>query len=602
MKKAIVVLFLFLSCFVAAQSTTPNIGVSLLPHSYPNWDVATNNNMTLIDQVVGSLQTAFQGPWSSSTTYSKGQIVVQNGVLYFSLLNNNFNNSPGSAPIQWKAASLVGNDSTLNVFGTRHFAGDGTAAAPSFTFTNNTGSGIYNVAGTISFAIGGALKAFINGNVNLATDIGMYTFGASNDTSFSRNSAGIIAVGNGTTGNESGTLLGTAFNARSSAVTVGSLGGDANGALELGPLTGITKTPFLDFHFHDGTDTQGNQDYNVRLVNDGNNSLLLKGGAGVSTPVFRLGNQQDTGISRVGAGQVGVGNGTPGDTTGTLIANSVRGGSLSSINAAGLVSLGVSADTGISRVAPGQIGVGNGTAGDTTGLVDASSFFVPGDLMRMDTTGLRLNNAKVVGWSSTTAAGAAFDTGFSRTAAGVVASGNGTAADTSGTFAAARFLFSGSDAAISRTAAGEVGIGNGTAGDSSGALKLNKITGYAGSTTAGLGIPFVINATQVTGVTANTGTVTLIASAPVGTYEVSIYMYPTTVGTAGNATLNIAYNNGSFAHSFTTNSLVLSASGVIQNLFVLKSAAAQAITYAITITGATGSPVVAADIIIKKIN
>jgi hypothetical protein len=566
MKKAIVVLFLFLSCFVAAQSTTPNIGVSLLPHSYPNWDVATNNNMTLIDQVVGSLQTAFQGPWSSSTTYSKGQIVVQNGVLYFSLLNNNFNNSPGSAPIQWKAASLVGNDSTLNVFGTRHFAGDGTAAAPSFTFTNNTGSGIYNVAGTISFAIGGALKAFINGNVNLATDIGMYTFGASNDTSFSRNSAGIIAVGNGTTGNESGTLLGTAFNARSSAVTVGSLGGDANGALELGPLTGITKTPFLDFHFHDGTDTQGNQDYNVRLVNDGNNSLLLKGGAGVSTPVFRLGNQQDTGISRVGAGQVGVGNGTPGDTTGTLIANSVRGGSLSSINAAGLVSLGVSADTGISRVAPGQIGVGNGTAGDTTGLVDASSFFVPGDLMRMDTTGLRLNNAKVVGWSSTTAAGAAFDTGFSR------------------------------------TAAGEVGIGNGTAGDSSGALKLNKITGYAGSTTAGLGIPFVINATQVTGVTANTGTVTLIASAPVGTYEVSIYMYPTTVGTAGNATLNIAYNNGSFAHSFTTNSLVLSASGVIQNLFVLKSAAAQAITYAITITGATGSPVVAADIIIKKIN
>src|SRR5579872_3885907 len=84
------------------QTATPYLGLTLPPHGAQNYDVPVNANFTKIDTAVGALQNAFQGVWSSSTTYSKNQEVTYLSALYISLVNTNLNNIPSSSPLQWQ--------------------------------------------------------------------------------------------------------------------------------------------------------------------------------------------------------------------------------------------------------------------------------------------------------------------------------------------------------------------------------------------------------------------------------------------------------------------------------------------------------------------
>jgi hypothetical protein len=96
----VIVLLIVLSGVASAQTTTPNIGLTQIPHNFPaGWDSLYNSSMGTIDTVVGQLQSSYQGSWSSSTTYAKGQMVQYSNALYQSTINSNTNNVPGST--QW---------------------------------------------------------------------------------------------------------------------------------------------------------------------------------------------------------------------------------------------------------------------------------------------------------------------------------------------------------------------------------------------------------------------------------------------------------------------------------------------------------------------
>ena len=183
-----------------------------------------------------------------------------------------------------------------------------------------------------------------------------------------------------------------------------------------------------------------------------------------------------------------------------------------------------SLDTGISRLAAGSLAIGNGTAGDFSGslkltglsvqgaLTDgAASTGTSGYLLSSTATGVKwiaapsgttwaaltgdLTETQVIPWDGPTVG--TKDTGISRLAAGSLAIGNGTAGDSSGTLLASIYGFGATvastapDTGISRIGAASLAIGNGTAGDFSGSLKLG--AGSSGSPsliigTAGCGL------------------------------------------------------------------------------------------------------------------
>lgn len=81
-----------------AQSTyTPNLQMQLPNYGQTNWNTILNGDLTIIDSAVGSLQLSFQGNWSSTAVYSKGQMVNYAGALYVSRINSNtvVNTVPG---------------------------------------------------------------------------------------------------------------------------------------------------------------------------------------------------------------------------------------------------------------------------------------------------------------------------------------------------------------------------------------------------------------------------------------------------------------------------------------------------------------------------
>jgi hypothetical protein len=269
----------------------------------------------------------------------------------------------------------IGNGTAGDVTGTinaaKHLAADGTAPAPSFAFVNNTGSGIYNVSGTISFAVGGALKAFINGNINLATNTGMYTLGSSNDTSLTRISAANVAIGNGTTSDSSGTLsvLGVA------AIGVNNLTFSTNGSARWFVASGGAFAP--------STDAANNLGGLVNRAVNGyfSGSLIWTDGAGSA----------DSSIFRNAAATWGFGTGTTANSNGNLIANVFAasadiGATQNARLQPGGVALGSAktlvwsstatatggADVGLSRDSAGAMAIGNGTAGDITGNLKLS--------------------------------------------------------------------------------------------------------------------------------------------------------------------------------------------------------------------------------------
>jgi hypothetical protein len=95
---------------------------------------------------------------------------------------------------------------------------NGSAAAPTFSFTANTNVGMYNgggfpvfsVAGTPRFYVATAAAGFTS-NVALGWSSGTTDPTATVDTGVSRSGVGVLAVGNGTAGDVTGTVNATIY-------------------------------------------------------------------------------------------------------------------------------------------------------------------------------------------------------------------------------------------------------------------------------------------------------------------------------------------------------------------------------------------------------
>ncbi len=178
--------------------------------------------------------------------------------------------------------------------------------------------------------------------------------------------------------------------------------------------------------------------------------------------------------------------------------------------------VGTAGDTGLSRIAAGVIGFGNGTQGDTSAYLEATGFYIGnGSNCEFRSGTIELPNTGTYTFSSTANASASPDLGLSRDSAGVLDVGNGVAGDKSGTVQEDTFIAgrraqipqihgsdstngwamnyrnpglelgsiapvwwdsggpgTGADTSVSRTAAATVGIGNGAQGDTSGTLQF----------------------------------------------------------------------------------------------------------------------------------
>lgn len=103
---------------------------------------------------------------------------------------------------------------TGNVSAAKFLGGDGSAAAPSYSFTNSTNAGMGQAGGIPFLSSGGVIRAIIaipevrlNAGTPLAwSSSAVSPFGAVADTGLSRDSAGVIDVGNGTQGDKSGSI------------------------------------------------------------------------------------------------------------------------------------------------------------------------------------------------------------------------------------------------------------------------------------------------------------------------------------------------------------------------------------------------------------
>lgn len=197
----------------------------------------------------------------------------------------------------------------------------------------------------------------------------------------------------------------------------------------------------------------------------------ILGWASATNPI---GNLQDTGLSRISAGIVAIGNGTQGNLTGTLQLSTIN-------NPAGNLNLSsggtIVANANVQRTQIGS-GTGNGqtwglsiqnagntdlyslfassttyTTGGTLGWVpNSAAYFYHSSqpfligattaattAVAFDGTGknMSFSNLGTLQWSNGHPTTGTIDTGLSRTAAGIIAVGNGTASDASGTIISA---------------------------------------------------------------------------------------------------------------------------------------------------------------------
>ncbi len=90
--------------------------------------------------------------------------------------------------------SLGLNATTLNV--TNTYLADGTAAAPSYTFANDTDTGLFNASGTLGITVSGNNTANITGTsiqtVNGTVSAPAYSFGSDTDTGLFLNDTGVL--------------------------------------------------------------------------------------------------------------------------------------------------------------------------------------------------------------------------------------------------------------------------------------------------------------------------------------------------------------------------------------------------------------------------
>ena len=131
MRRICSLLLLLSACAALAQQSTPNLGLVLVPQSYPNAQTIINNNFTKVDTAYSGLA-PYQGAWSSSVTYSYGSMVLYSSAVYLSLQASNLNHIPSSSPTYWQG-----------------LGGSGSMVYPGIGVANSTGS-----AWGTSYAVG----------------------------------------------------------------------------------------------------------------------------------------------------------------------------------------------------------------------------------------------------------------------------------------------------------------------------------------------------------------------------------------------------------------------------------------------------------------
>jgi hypothetical protein len=144
-----------------------------------------------------------------------------------------------------------------------------------------------------------------------------------------------------------------------------------------------------------------------------------------------------------------------------------------------------STDTGISRLAAGSLAIGNGTAGGTTGSLQLAELILPDG--STTTPPLQFNNAGANAIGIYCVSNTAMYLQVNGNPRGVVlASGMGVGTTVFGFSSAITSAF---DTGISRLGAASLAIGNGTAGDFSGTLKcatVNATSAYQANGTPGV--------------------------------------------------------------------------------------------------------------------
>lgn len=209
-----------------------------------------------------------------------------------------------------------------------------------------------------------------------------------------------------------------------------------------------------------------------------NNTLALRTNGAVVT----MGAADDSGISRLGAASLAIGNGTAGDFTGSLKLNAVTAG--------------VGSKTAPSYLMGSTAGI-YARAGTLINYSDSVT-----EYFSFTTGGGLLRSNLVWSWSSSTPDAAGGDTGFSRVSAGLLALGNGTASDISGGLQLTRIL--GSSGVLSL----------GAADAAAPMAQTFQVQSVVAGTTNTAGADFTINASRGTG-TGNGGRF-LFKTAPAG--------------------------------------------------------------------------------------
>lgn len=197
-----------------------------------------------------------------------GQLVLNNGVPASTVWFDQISIQKTNFPAVVTAPQFLGST-------------DGSAGTPVFKCAS--GAGLFGVSSTLIVSNNGVQGPFFNANVNLSTNAAMYTLGAAQDTGISRLAAASIAIGNGTTGDKSGTIAAHA-------------------------LTDDGSGNFFRF-----------------VASVGLEAELWNGGVFSWSSTAVANGTKDTGLSRLGPGVIGVGTGSSGSTAGNLEATEVIG-------------------------------------------------------------------------------------------------------------------------------------------------------------------------------------------------------------------------------------------------------------------------------------
>lgn len=129
------------------------------------------------------------------------------------------------------------------------------------------------------------------------------------------------------------------------------------------------------------------------------------------------------------------------------------------------------------------------------------------------------------------------------------------------------------------------------------------IAKYNGVTTAGPGITPVFFTVGLTAQTATIGTTNITTACPAGVFSLSYYLKTTTAGSAGTVSLTLSWNDGASV-SITTGTASLTSTtstGLLQGTQLIKCGASTTLSYATTVSGATGSPQYSLDISVEQV-